>query len=248
MDILPKQNNPRAADGAGCVPRTVILTFDEGMDITPEQYDHWYHNPRGRWISDREFDLLLKLLKPTPGARLLDVGCGTGHFTRRFQQADLQVTGLDPDPAMLAYAREHSKDIAYREGTAEHLPFADNEFDYTSAITSLCFVDRPVTALQELWRVSKHGMVLGLLNHHSLLYRQKAGHGAYAGARWDSRADVINWVQQAGITSANSRFRSAIFFPGGELTARIMESLVPGILLWGGFLAVHLTRNHRNRM
>ncbi|MDR9437803.1 MAG: class I SAM-dependent methyltransferase [Thiohalophilus sp.] len=214
------------------------------MDITPEQYDHWYHTPRGQWISDREFDLLLKLLNPTAGASLLDVGCGTGHFTRRFHQTGLSVTGVDPDPVMLAYAREHSAGIEYIEGTAEQLPFDDKQFDYSSAITSLCFVDNPVTALQEIWRVSKHGVVLGLLNRRSLLYRQKAGHGAYAGARWDSRADVINWLQQAGITSADSRFRSAIFSPGGGSTARVMERLLPGTILLGGFLAVYLTRQH----
>ncbi|TDY02834.1 class I SAM-dependent methyltransferase [Thiohalophilus thiocyanatoxydans] len=216
------------------------------MNITPEKYDHWYHTSRGRWISDREFGLLRKLLNPTPGAGLLDVGCGTGHFTRRFHQAGLAVTGLDPDPAMLAYAREQSKGIDYFVGTAERLPFDDKQFDYGSAITSLCFVDNPVTALQELWRVSQHGVVLGLLNRHSLLYRQKAGRGAYAGARWDNRADVINWLQQAGITSADTRFRSTIFFPGGGPTARVMERLIPGTILWGGFLAVHLTRQHHN--
>lgn len=216
------------------------------MDITPEQYDHWYHTPRGRWISQQEFDLLLKLLKPTPGARLLDVGCGTGHFTRDFQQAGLQVTGLDPDPAMLAYARDHSEGIAYREGTAERLPFDDKQFDYGSAVTSLCFVDHPVIALQEMWRVSKHGVVLGLLNRHSLLHRQKAGRGAYSGARWDSRADVINWLKQAGIIPADTRFRSAIFFPGGKSIARLMERLIPEKVLIGGFLAVHLTRHHHS--
>ncbi len=210
------------------------------MDITPEQYEHWYHTPRGQWISRRECDLVLRLLKPTPGTRLLDVGCGTGHFTRRFQQAGLSVTGVDPDPAMLAYAREHSAGIEYIEGNAEQLPFDDNQFDYGSAITSLCFVAHPVIALQELWRASKQGVVLGLLNRHSLLYRQKAGHGAYAGARWDSRADVINWLQQAGITSADSRFRSAIFSPGGGGFARLMEKGLPASLPWGGFLAVAL--------
>ncbi|MDZ7662969.1 class I SAM-dependent methyltransferase [Thiohalophilus sp.] len=212
------------------------------MDITPEQYDNWYHTPRGRWISTREFDLLMRLLNPTPGARLLDVGCGTGHFSRRFAQAKLKVTGLDPDPAMLDYARQQAGDIAYREGHAEALPFADQQFDYCAAVTSLCFIADPVKALQEMGRVSKHGIVLGLLNRHSLLHRQKAGRGAYAGARWDSRPDVINWLNRAGMGAVHYQMKSAIFFPRGGRLARLMEKALPGSLLWGGFLAVILRK------
>ncbi|MDY6981216.1 MAG: methyltransferase domain-containing protein [Pseudomonadota bacterium] len=210
------------------------------MDITPEQYERWYHTSRGQWVSRREFDLVFNLLKPTPGASLLDVGCGTGHFSRYFHQAGLSVSGVDPDPAMLSYAREHSDNIEYIEGTAEQLPFDDNQFDYGSAITSLCFVGQPVTALQELWRVSKQGVVLGLLNRHSLLHRQKAGRGAYAGARWDSRADVINWLNQSGIRAVHYKVKSAIFLPGGGLFARLVEKGLPSSLPWGGFLAVVL--------
>lgn len=212
------------------------------MQITPAEYDNWYRTPRGQWISDQEFALMMKLLRPTVGSTLLDVGCGSGHFSRRFRQAGLTVTGLDPEAEMLAYARRQSTGIDYIEAVAERLPFADQHFGYCSAVTSLCFVSDPVTALQEMWRVSKHGIILGLLNRHSLLCRQKAGHGAYAGARWDARGDVINWLATAGITPASVRFNSAIFFPTGGPLARVMETLLPGGLLWGGFLAVYIDR------
>ncbi len=55
-------------------------------------YDAWYDTPRGRWIGEREFRLAQCLLAPQPGETLLDVGCGTGWFTRRFA-----ATGLRPD-------------------------------------------------------------------------------------------------------------------------------------------------------
>ena len=73
--------------------------------MNPREYEAWYQTTRGSWIADREFDLMMRLLKPPAGATLLDIGCGTGHFSRRFTAAGLHVTGLDPDPAMLDYAR-----------------------------------------------------------------------------------------------------------------------------------------------
>ena len=63
----------------------------------PAAYEAWYHAPRGAWIGDREFSLLTSLLHPQPGASLLDVGCGTGWFSRRFAEFGLRVTGIDPD-------------------------------------------------------------------------------------------------------------------------------------------------------
>lgn len=72
--------------------------------MKPADYDAWYNTPRGRWIGETEFRLVSRLLNARPEARLLDVGCGTGWFTRRFTQNGLQVTGLDSNPEWLAYA------------------------------------------------------------------------------------------------------------------------------------------------
>ena len=65
--------------------------------MTPDQYDSWYYTARGRWIGETEFRLIMGLLEPESGARILDVGCGTGYFTRRFAGEGYDVTGLDPE-------------------------------------------------------------------------------------------------------------------------------------------------------
>jgi SAM-dependent methyltransferase len=209
---------------------------------TPADYEAWYRTPRGAWIAQREFDLLWRLLPMQPGATLLDVGSGTGHFARRYAAAGLRVTGLDPDAAALAYARSLGGGIDYRAGDAQALPFPDASFDYCAAVTSLCFVPDPARALAEMWRVARRGVVLGLLHRRSLLYRQKTGRGSYSGARWDDAAAVRAWTAALDPAPAAINPGYAIFLPDGGTLARLTEGLAPRWLPWGSFLAVGLAK------
>lgn len=212
--------------------------------MNPGEYEAWYETTRGNWIARREFDLMIRLMNPPFGATLLDVGCGTGHFSRRFAAAGLRVTGLDPDPAMLDYARGRGGGVSYLFGTGTALPFDDNSHDYVTAVTSLCFIADTPRALREMWRVSRRAVLLGLLNRHSLLYLQKQDRGGYRGARWDTAVEVRRWARSVEhlprITTC-----SAIFFPGGGALARAVESVLPAALPWGGFLAVLLRKPDR---
>ncbi|MEW6647070.1 MAG: class I SAM-dependent methyltransferase [Pseudomonadota bacterium] len=209
---------------------------------TPQDYEAWYHTPRGAWIAQREFALLWRLLPMERSATLLDVGTGTGHFARRYAAMGLHVTGLDPDAAALDYARTLGGAIDYRAGDAQALPFADGSFDHCAAVTSLCFVPDPAQALSEMWRVARRGVVLGLLHRRSLLYRQKAGRGTYAGARWDDAAAVRAWVAGLEPASTELRLGYAIFLPDGKWTSRVIESVLPTTVPWGGFMAAGLTK------
>ncbi len=212
--------------------------------MEPAAYEAWYQTPRGAWIAEREFRLCMGLLRPAAGASLLDVGTGTGHFARRFSRAGLRVTGLDPDLRALAFARSRGEGVGYLAGDGQALPFADGSFEYCTAITSLCFVPGAPSALAEMWRVSRRGVLLGLLNRRSLLFRQKAGRVAYRGARWDDHAAVREWAH--GLPGlAACRSATAIFFPGGSIWSRWSESLLPARLPWGGFLAVYLSKRVR---
>ncbi len=52
------------------------------------------------------YDLLRRHLPDVP-ARVLDIGCGTGHYAAAFAAAGYEAVGVDLDPAMIAYARAH---------------------------------------------------------------------------------------------------------------------------------------------
>ena len=210
--------------------------IDPGAKSDPAAYDAWYQTDWGRWIGGLELQLLNRLLKPRSGDTVLDIGCGTGYFTRRFADLGLDVTGLDPDLDALRFA--HSRRPAnFIAGDAQQLPFADRSFDHCVAITSLCFVDEPARAVAEMARVARKGMVLGLLHRNSLLYRRKAGRGAYHGARWDRCSEARRWFSVLpGLGPVVCRW--AVFDPSASPAARIIEQLLPASIPLGGFLAV----------
>ena len=81
---------------------TTTHVFDKRV---ARDYEAWYEQGFGRFASRLEEALLHLLLQRFPGASsLLEVGCGTGHFTRWFAKQGFQVTGLDASPAMLEQA------------------------------------------------------------------------------------------------------------------------------------------------
>jgi len=208
--------------------------------MTPAEYDAWYRKPRGAWIGETEFRLLADALGLVPGETLLDVGCGTGYFTRLFAaRAGARVVGLDPDLASLRFAHERVEaNETYAAGRAERLPFRDRSFDRTIAVTSLCFIRAEREALSEIVRVTRKRVALGLLNRHSLLYLQKGRHGgsgAYRGAHWHTPREARALFD--GIPVQDVGLRSGVFVPIGGCVARWAEALLQDrSLLLGAFL------------
>jgi SAM-dependent methyltransferase len=95
-----------------------------------------------------------------PGPRVLDVGCGTGALALAAAARvapDGKVTGVDPNPEMLAVARRKPAAVEWRDGRAEALPFADAAFDAVLSQFAMMFFDDRVAALREMRRVLRPG-------------------------------------------------------------------------------------------
>lgn len=211
--------------------------------MQPEQYEAWYTTQRGAWIGEEEYRLLASLLAPNPSETLLDVGCGTGYFTRRFatDAAERNVFGTDIDLNMLRFAGGHSAHgIGFVASDACQLPFRDKSFDLVVSVTALCFIREEQQALREMLRVARRRVVLGLLNRHSLLYLAKGrygGRGAYRGARWHTPTEALRLFD--GLPVLHAGVGTAIVMPGGKHWSRRLEPLLrrwlPGC---GAFIAV----------
>lgn len=106
-------------------------------------------------------ELLLTLPDNLPeNARILDLGSGTGFFTRQLVQAypDAQVIGLDIAEGMLQFARNTVSDsIHWLCGDAENLPLADNSIDLIFSSLAIQWCNNLSQLMAELARVLKPG-------------------------------------------------------------------------------------------
>lgn len=91
--------------------------------------------------------------------RILDLGCGTGWFTRKIAQTwPCQVTGVDLSPGMIKQASEWSEQgIELMVADAESLPFPSNSFDVVFSNLMVQWCDDPRTVFAECRRVLRPG-------------------------------------------------------------------------------------------
>jgi ubiquinone/menaquinone biosynthesis C-methylase UbiE len=123
----------------------------------PERYDQWFETPIGTLIREYESKLILEMLRPGRGEKILDVGCGTGIFTLDFLAAGADVVGLELSLPMILWAGKKLKRHAFRmvQGDMRNLPFADSAFEKTISVTAIEFIKDARGAVSELFRVTK---------------------------------------------------------------------------------------------
>lgn len=206
-----------------------------------EEYDHWYATPRGSWIGRCELDLLLGVLKPRAGESLLDVGCGTGFFTRELcGRITGRVAGVDINDEWVSYAvQKRFTRSTYAVADAKVLPFRKDSFDLVVSIAALCFIKDPFVAIHEIIRVTRRRFAIGLLNRESLLWVQKGrkgGRGSYHGAHWHTVGEARSLFQ--GLPVGNLCVRTAIHLPNGGAISVFFERIIPSSFPTGAFILV----------
>jgi ubiquinone/menaquinone biosynthesis C-methylase UbiE len=198
--MMGSRENPHSGSGGK-------TRAGELFDDWPDRYDAWFITPVGRLIKEYETELLLEMLAPQPGERILDVGCGTGVFTEAvFTAAATAIVGLDISLPMLdrAVVKTAAHRFAAVAGDMRRLPFAAASFDRVYSMTALEFVEEAPAAVAELDRVCRRGGVVVLTTLNSLgpwaeRRRQKAaeGHSLFSGMIFRSPQELARMVPGA---------------------------------------------------
>lgn len=149
-----------------------------------------------------------------PGARVLDVGAGTGKLTRGLAALGFEVVAVEPGGAMLDQLRHAVPEAEAHEAPAEALPLADASVDAAFAAQAFHWFDRE-RALPELHRVLRPGGGLALLwnwwDERDPLQKELgqvvgyAGHQPYA----DDELPGAPWFSELGRTIVESAEESS---------------------------------------
>lgn len=114
---------------------------------------------------------ILKRASPAPDHYVLDVACGTGVLARSAAetvQQPGQVHAVDLNPGMLSVAKTIAPDIHWQLGSAEQLPYKDQQFDLVACQFGLMFFADRIAAIQEMLRVCKPSGVIAIAVWDSL--------------------------------------------------------------------------------
>lgn len=165
----------------------------ESFNQFADEYDSWFDKYKFAYQSEVE---AVKKFIPSKGIGI-EIGTGTGRFSVPF---GIKI-GVEPSESMAAIARSRGIKIYY--ASAEQLPFDDKSFDFVLMVTTLCFVDNPLLALKEIYRVLKPRgkIIIGIIDKESELGKKyeamKAGDKFYGSATFYSAQAVIEMIQKS---------------------------------------------------
>jgi SAM-dependent methyltransferase len=132
------------------------------------------------------------------GARLLDVGCGSGETVRYLRDVHgFDVSGVDISPGLIGEGVQHDPTLTLLEASAEALPFGEESLDGVFCECVLSLLHDPLKALVEFHRVLRSGGKL-ILSDLYLRRTPRNSHRYHRTQGIASREDVQGWLRAAG--------------------------------------------------
>lgn len=112
----------------------------------------------------REVSLLLNKIFPEKG-KILDVGCGYGHFIEIMQDCGWFAQGVDPSSRTLYHAKKKGLNVI--ETSVDDSSFPDNFFDVVTAFYVLEHLPDPLSTAKKIFEMLKPGGVIVIRVPHT---------------------------------------------------------------------------------
>jgi ubiquinone/menaquinone biosynthesis C-methylase UbiE len=220
----------------------------ESNDLA-QRYRSWRDRSLGVITEHLELAAVLELLGPLEGKRVLDAGCGDGMYALAASERGALVTGIDLSTDMLAVARARGAAsglvVDWTPADVRAIPFPDASFDVVMAITLLCLVPDPMSAVRELSRVLAPGgrLMIGDLHVRSLWAIERrirgwAGNAFWRGAHFWTANEIRKLLIDANMRPG--RVRGAVYYPPVDAIARLMAPVDAALSRFGTLGAAFL--------
>jgi ubiquinone/menaquinone biosynthesis C-methylase UbiE len=167
-----------------------------------QKYDSYYQTGLGELVDCIEKALIRKYLNQIFSCEMLELGCGTGHWTRFFCEEGFQVTAIDESGAMLEQARmKNISNADFLKADAASLPFEDQRFSVISSVTMFEFVENVDRILDEIDRLLKPGgyLIAGWLNALSETAKSKDSDETFRHACFYTPAEIERLLARFGV-------------------------------------------------
>jgi SAM-dependent methyltransferase len=156
-------------------------------------------------------DALLAFVGRDPTARVLEVGCGTGHWLRLLAEGGHRAAGVDASYNMLDYARAQVPDASLAHGRAEQLPWTHGAFERLFCINALHHFDDKASFVAEARRVLGRGgqmMTIGLDPHAGVntwyIYEYFEPVVAIDERRYPASEQIRAWMNDVGFVDVRT--------------------------------------------
>jgi SAM-dependent methyltransferase len=168
-------------------------------------YDQRYRSGEPSGIAEA----IGKLVSHPTALRVLEVGCGTGHWLARVTDNHIRF-GLDISAGMLEEARQRDRFLNLMRGAACILPFGRQAFDVVFCVHALHHFDDPFAFIKEARRILCTGGRLGIIGMDPqteedrwYLYDYFPGTRERDLVRYPSGVVLLEWMHQAGFTKCD---------------------------------------------
>ena len=193
--------------------------------VAAEAYDRFM----GKWSAPLA-PQLADFAGVTAGQRVLDVGCGPGALIAELVRrvGPPSVSAVDPSESFVTAASERHAGVYVRRGSAEQLPFADDEFDASLGQLVVHFMADPGKGLQEMARVTRDGGVV------ATCVWDHAGGGGPLSRFWDAARELDPDVDDESLRAGTRRGHLAELLGQAGLS-RVEETTLSVSVEYAGF-------------